>query len=93
MDSSAQCTEEVVEVEWDEGCGVRHGVRPSTVSHGRVGWPTKRTAEQTQDDVAPAQRRRQLTQYRWSAVGRDEYSGRQRDVSRRYERGEGGGVT
>ena len=92
-DSSAQCTEKEVEVEWDEGYGVRHGVQPKNVSHGRVGRPAKRAAGQIHNDVAPVQRRRQLTQYRWSAVGRDEYSGRQRDVSRRYERGEGGGVT
>ena len=31
-DSGAQCTEKEVEVEWDEGCGVRHGVRPRTAS-------------------------------------------------------------
>ena len=44
-DSSAQCTEKEVEVEWDEGCGIRHGVRPNTVSRGRVGRPVKRAVE------------------------------------------------
>ena len=75
---SAQRPEKEVDVEWDESGGVRHGVRPKTVSSGRVGRPTKRVAEHVHDNLV--QRRRQLTQYRWSAVGRDEYSGKQRDI-------------
>ena len=92
-DGGVQCAERDVEVEWDEGGGIRHGVKPRTVSQGRVGRPVKRAAEQERPGVEPVQRRRLITQYRWSAVGRDEYSGHQRGVSRRYERGEGGGVT